>query len=94
MPEQQFEIQPVVVRYICDKCGDGEMLQSGKIAWMTDPPQMPHKCTKCGHEQAFTEKYPAVRFVTSNASVQPPAPEADSNNTSQPDGRGSAGTQG
>jgi uncharacterized protein (DUF983 family) len=75
MPEQQFEITPVGVRYICDKCGEGEMVQSGKIAWMTDPIQFPHQCTKCGHEQAFTDKYPTVRFVTPNVKVTGLAPE-------------------
>jgi DNA-directed RNA polymerase subunit RPC12/RpoP len=60
--EREFETTPYGVDYICDRCHTGLMEAHGKTAWLTDPIQHPHRCTNCGHEQAFTERYPTVRW--------------------------------
>ena len=62
MSEKKFELKAFGVDYVCDKCGDGLMEQTG-IFLPVDPPLWKHKCSKCGHEQNMHDKYPAVRYV-------------------------------
>lgn len=33
------------------------------IMLASNPPQFPHRCSKCDAEQVFTEKYPTVRYA-------------------------------
>lgn len=61
MPEQIFPIEVVGVDYICDNCGQGNMEPYGNVILTCDPPRIPHKCSNCGYDQSFTERYPAVR---------------------------------
>lgn len=63
MAERNFPIQVVGVEYICDKCGIGTMKPHGEVAWLTDPVQYPHSCTKCGATIALNERYPLVRHL-------------------------------
>lgn len=63
MAEQTYELKPVGVRYVCDKCGEGEMQRNG-IVLTAYPPRYMHACSKCGHRQAFTEVYPSIRWVS------------------------------
>jgi DNA-directed RNA polymerase subunit RPC12/RpoP len=62
MAEREFPMIPSGVEYVCDKCGEGLMEPHGRAAYLSDPIQFPHRCNKCGHEQAFKEQYPAVRW--------------------------------
>lgn len=61
MSEKRFELDIFGVAMMCDKCGKGEMIPYGQVAWLTDPVKFPHKCNVCGNEEAYTEKYPTVR---------------------------------
>ena len=49
MAEKRTEVRTIMVRLMCDKCGEGEMKPTG-VALMSHPPQYPHKCDKCGAE--------------------------------------------
>ena len=60
--EKSYEIKPVGIKYVCDNCDEGEMLVSGNIMLMTDPPKFPHKCNVCDFEKNFTTKYPFVTY--------------------------------
>ena len=62
MPREQMPIRPIQVDYRCDLCNVGFYRPNG-INLTSMPPQFPHKCTKCGDEKTFTEKYPAVRYA-------------------------------
>ncbi|MED1603656.1 hypothetical protein [Alkalihalophilus marmarensis] len=64
--ELQFEVKPVGVKYICDKCNEGEMLPTGKNKWLNEPPQIEHKCNKCRYIQNFKETYPLIRYLHIN----------------------------
>lgn len=58
--ESRFELKTFIVRYFCDPCskkGGGEYLPTG-IALLTNPPQYPHKCNRCGNVQNFNKRYP------------------------------------
>lgn len=61
--KRETPAQAFIVDYVCDQCGNGTMQPHGAVAsWLTDPIQYPHKCTSCGHEQTFTERYPHTVF--------------------------------
>jgi len=62
MSEVSKEAKTSMVRYICDECGDGEMLTTGMI-YHTNPPQWEHRCNQCGTVKSFPCKYPDIRFV-------------------------------
>lgn len=50
------------MHYICDECGEGEMLPTGEIN-LTNPPKVEHKCNNCGQIQVFVDKkYPEVSY--------------------------------
>lgn len=61
MAETKKPVQTVLITYVCDKCGAGEMLPTG-IMQLTDPPKWPHRCGACGHEQTFYCKYPKLGY--------------------------------
>ncbi|MED1556790.1 hypothetical protein [Bacillus paramycoides] len=59
--EKEFEVHPVLARYICDSCKEGEMLPTGE--WrMINPPTFEHECNKCGKKISFLEQYPLIRW--------------------------------
>ncbi|MGG3451170.1 hypothetical protein [Domibacillus aminovorans] len=60
--EQTFEVQPCGVKYICDTCGEGELLPNGKNDWSAEQKPFEHECTECGQKKMFSEKYPLVRY--------------------------------
>lgn len=62
MAEREASAHAIYVDYVCDRCGEGLMEPHGKVAYLTDPIKFPHRCTNCGHEQSFTEKYPTIRY--------------------------------
>jgi hypothetical protein len=55
MPEKVKPVQMIVVEYICDKCNEGTMLKHGKIIFLSDSCQIPHRCSNCGFECNFNE---------------------------------------
>ena len=49
-------------RLICD-CG-GEIVRTDGGVRMSNPPQYPHECNKCGeHQYIRGESYPRIRYV-------------------------------
>jgi len=66
MPRIQRPVRPILVDYICDKCGKGSYRHSGtdnmKVLW-SNPPKFPHECTECGDRKYFIEKYPTIRYA-------------------------------
>lgn len=63
MAEQNFEIVPVGIKYICDSCDDGEMEYTGNML-MTHPARFAHRCKKCNSDQSFLKKYPTIEYKT------------------------------
>jgi hypothetical protein len=62
MPKQRVEMKVFTVKWICDECGQGEMVPTG-IELMSYPAQYPHKCNRCGHgETARGVKYPQTYY--------------------------------
>jgi predicted RNA-binding Zn-ribbon protein involved in translation (DUF1610 family) len=61
MAERTYEVRTVGVDYLCDKCGDGVMEQTGIMLPM-DPPKWRHKCNRCGEVSDLWQKYPTVRW--------------------------------
>ncbi|EOO29044.1 hypothetical protein IIU_05726 [Bacillus cereus VD133] len=62
MMEQQFEVKPIGVRYICDICHIGEMCPTGNNFFMEDPPKLEHMCNQCGAKIKLTDKYPIIKY--------------------------------
>ena len=62
MPEITKDVQMVIIDYLCDECKEGVMLYEGNVIMPTDPPQIPHKCNKCGFEKNFTDTYPKLGY--------------------------------
>lgn len=63
--EETFPVKPIGVRYICEFCGDGEMVvdPTGEApSLMTNPPLIPHKCTKCGETMHLQRMYPFIEW--------------------------------
>lgn len=61
MAERVFAVEPYGVDYICDACNTGVMEQTS-VFLPVDPPKWVHRCNQCGHEQALSETYPAIRY--------------------------------
>lgn len=64
--EETFSIKPVGVKYICEFCNEGEMVvdTDGEVAAiLTNPPLIPHKCTKCGKTMHLRKQYPYIEWV-------------------------------
>ena len=69
MTEKRTEMRTFMVRLMCDKCGEGEMKPTG-IQLLSNPPQYPHACNKCGAETTIRggKTYPRFEYeeVTPN----------------------------
>lgn len=61
--EKRFEVVPVGVKYVCDKCEEGEMQSTGKNMKMADPPKFEHECIKCKRIEYFAKKYPTIEYL-------------------------------
>ncbi|HZH60698.1 MAG TPA: hypothetical protein VEY70_14215 [Metabacillus sp.] len=59
--EITFEVKPIGVKYVCDSCGEGEMVPNGKNDFKYEV-KIGHTCSKCGLEKDFAEKYPLIRY--------------------------------
>lgn len=72
MAEKRTEVRTFMVRLMCDKCGEGEMKQTG-VQLLSNPPQYPHRCDKCGSETTIRggKTYPRIEYeeVTPNVKV-------------------------
>ena len=60
--ESEFKVEPYGVKYVCEKCGVGEMLYTNRSDWSVAPPQHEHKCPKCSAVVMLEEKYPIIRY--------------------------------
>lgn len=58
---KEKEMKCVEQHLYCEKCG-AEMTRKGQIL-MSHPPQYPHICPQCGHEETHLKGYPCVDFV-------------------------------
>ena len=57
MAQEIRKVEVVQVDEKCPTCGTGYMRPTG-IVLTSNPPQYPHKCTNCGYEQTYPQKYP------------------------------------
>lgn len=59
MKEIKKPVREYIVHAMCE-CG-GEFIP-GDMVLMSDPPQYPHKCNKCGTSATFNKKYPSIEY--------------------------------
>lgn len=57
--ETKKEVKTYIKDYTCDTCQEGAMRSTGETL-MSDPPQYPHTCTKCGIKMILRLSYPHV----------------------------------
>ena len=62
MAEEQFKVNPVGVKYICDDCGKGELIYK-HMDHTNGVYVYTHECPSCNHLFAMNEKFPTVRFI-------------------------------
>lgn len=59
MGKMAADAKPVIITYICDTCGKGEMRRDfSKPVPLTNPVKYPHVCGECGAEKYFEVTYP------------------------------------
>ncbi|MFD2574267.1 hypothetical protein ACFSUS_26775 [Spirosoma soli] len=61
MPEVKKEVRTYKVRYVCDRCGIGDMEATGVVP-KGYPGTYPHSCNHCGAFQTFDRQYPEIRL--------------------------------
>jgi len=61
MPEKKVEVKTFAVSYICDKCGEGQMVFTGEMK-PSKPPTFVYKCDKCGEKKNSKQSYPRVEY--------------------------------
>lgn len=70
--ERAVQLFPVGIKYICEFCGEGEMIVNrGKLATLgisakdgPGPMLISHICSKCGKEMKLPEPYPKLEWVS------------------------------
>lgn len=64
MPEKEFKVYPVGIYYVCDNCGEGQMiykeLDSQALIFDSENGFLVHVCSKCGCEKKLVKKYPTI----------------------------------
>ena len=58
--EKINDVRTIMIHKMC-KCG-GEFKPDG-MCLMSNPPQYPHICLKCGERETFTSKYPKLDYI-------------------------------
>lgn len=58
--EKNISVVPVEVHLYCDECGT-EMDFLGQVL-MSNPPQYPHVCPKCGSQRIMDAQYPRITY--------------------------------
>jgi hypothetical protein len=61
--ENRTEVKTFKVSYICDNCGEGEMIDTG-VVLTRNPMLYKHRCNKCFDVQNFPVNYPIIRYET------------------------------
>lgn len=64
--EQNFDVKPIGVKYICDDCLKGEMVPTGKHDFYPEHMEFEHQCNNCGIKIKLHDKYPLIRYVSLN----------------------------
>ncbi len=78
MKEKRMLVQAYMVCLMCDKCDGGEMKPTG-ICLTSLPPQYPHRCDQCGHEETVRGKtYPHHEYVKCSPEVPQDPSASDS----------------
>lgn len=56
-------VKVVLIKYICDKCGKGQMQETGTVLG-TYPERYVHKCDHCAEEISFDSvTYPRYKLI-------------------------------
>ena len=61
MSEKITTVETARVVYICDICGDGNVIYSGTM-YPTAPPRYVHRCESCGASVELPIRYPEIRY--------------------------------
>jgi len=64
MTEVAVEVKPFKVSKICDKCGAGIMMPTGRARGQHPTIEYEHKCNHilCGEVQIYNKVYPNIEF--------------------------------
>lgn len=63
MPIVKIKLQPIMVKFQCEVCQQGELKMVMPVTPVTDPPQFKHRCTVCGDEKIMITAYPYIEYV-------------------------------
>jgi hypothetical protein len=58
--ETKTELKTFKVDMVCSKCLKGRMYYI--LTLFTDPEKYKHKCSHCGSEETYDEKYPKIEY--------------------------------
>jgi hypothetical protein len=64
--EEPFKLVPIGIRYKCEACNEGEMIYDydpTRVVYATNPPLIPHICTKCGMKLDLPKTYPYIEWI-------------------------------
>lgn len=77
--EAVFNIRPIGIKYICEHCGEGEMVRNPNgLLRMSNPPLIPHHCTKCDGELLLPKTYPYIEWIPEEGcNESPKTPNSD-----------------
>lgn len=63
MPEAHFFCQPIVIEYLCDKCGTLIVYQEPKVVGPVPVDGFRHVCPECNTEYTFPVKVPMMQHM-------------------------------
>lgn len=63
MSETHSMVRVKRIDYICDRCGEGRMVNTG-YSWMVEADrEFCHRCEVCGVQTTFHTTYPRTEFL-------------------------------
>ncbi len=61
--EKRSEVKTVKVELVCERCKEGTMESCEGVTLTSNPPQYPHRCTKCSYADVVTGiTYPYMEY--------------------------------
>ena len=61
MPEVETILNVPGINYICDGCGSGKMLPTGKVFHQDSVTLFPHRCENCETLDNYEINYPVIK---------------------------------
>lgn len=65
MPEMTNAVSPILISYLCDKCGEGGLVATG-VTHSEWPAKYEHICDYCNGKALLNECYPRIDYDLTN----------------------------